>query len=94
MPVDPTEWFSLKAPAGFIQIQNSRSGEEEINKTFVSESRWFWQSTDLNHEDLQIRRTLLRSEAGEEHSTPAPQVALISKFQLLTIIAPSLKFCT
>lgn len=60
------EWFSLKAPAGFIQIQNSRSGEEEINKTFVSESRWLWQSTDLNCEDSQIRRILSRSEAGEE----------------------------
>lgn len=39
MPVDPSECFSLKAPAGFIQIHNGRSGKKEINKTFVSESR-------------------------------------------------------
>lgn len=39
MPVDPSECFSLEAAAGFIRIHNSRSGKEEINKTFVSESR-------------------------------------------------------
>lgn len=58
MPVDPSEWFSLRVPAGFIQIQNSRSAEEEINKTFVSESRWLWQSTDLNHEDSALSSPL------------------------------------
>lgn len=91
MPVGPAEWFSLKVPAGFTQIQNGRSREEEINKTFFfffSESRWLCQGTDLNHEDSSLispladQKNIVMKWGWLRTLNTAPQVAFISKFLL------------